>query len=675
MLLKKKPIADASSSLTPLEEPNNPASRDKVTLKAWIIGLLLIPILVFWVEYTEIVAAGPDLAAMSLPMASVFALLVLVGINALVVRVKPSWALTQADLVVIYTMTTIAVYISGIGMMQFLNPTLVGWWHFATPENNWSHWHQYVRSWAVPDTSVVAGYYNGRSNFFTAANLQAWLGPIVVWTAFIFVLLFCMFCIATLVRKHWVESERLTFPIVQIPLEITRNGGNTPFWRNPLLWAGMAVPLVLETINTVHFTIMPGMPYVALKPEASLQIDTHFTSPPWNSMGYTVLAFYPFVIGLTYLLAQDVSFSCWAFYLGKKAETIIATAFGFRDAGAGPAAQQIPYTNEQSVGAFIGVAIFSLLMARPALKESFRKVFRGDKSVDDSVEPISYRMAYIGIAVSGSMLIAFGVAMGLSPLLAVIFFGLFFVMALTFTRIRAEAGLPWGVGPGGLSHGNIVSFAGTEALSTQELTGLSFLNWFDSDWRCLPQPAMIEAMKMADATTPKKLNARMMTPAIFVAIVVGTLAAWASTLGIYYHFGADSASLEGWRTGQGHYQFDQLHSWLSSPQPMSLPRFEAAFIGLIVVAFLGTMRTRFVWWPLHPIGYAVANTGALDWIWFPILIGWLCKAVILRYGGIKFYRVCLPFFMGLFIGDYAISGILSLIFLATGHSGYRTFPI
>ena len=51
-----------------------------------MIGLLLIPLLVFWVEYTESVASGPDLAAMSLPMAVVFALLVLIPVNLLVKR-------------------------------------------------------------------------------------------------------------------------------------------------------------------------------------------------------------------------------------------------------------------------------------------------------------------------------------------------------------------------------------------------------------------------------------------------------------------------------------------------------------------------------------------------------------------------------------------------------------
>ncbi len=65
----------------------------------------------------------------------------------------------------------------------------------------------------------------------------------------------------------------------------------------------------------------------------------------------------------------------------------------------------------------------------------------------------------------------------------------------------------------------------------------------------------------------------------------------------------------------------------------------------------------------------------MTWIWFPVLLGWLFKTLILRYGGVKIYRQALPFFIGLVIGDYAISCLWALYFLATGHAGYRTFPI
>ena len=95
----------------------------------------------------------------------------------------------------------------------------------------------------------------------------------------------------------------------------------------------------------------------------------------------------------------------------------------------------------------------------------------------------------------------------------------------------------------------------------------------------------------------------------------------------------------------------------------------------MIVGALSVLRTRFVWWPLHPIGYAVGNTDTMTWIWFPTLLGWLFKTLILRYGGINLYRSALPFFLGLVLGDYAISGLWALFFLATGLPGYRTFPI
>ena len=121
----------------------------------------------------------------------------------------------------------------------------------------------------MPAPRVVADYYNGKSSFFTAAHLAGWAGAIGVWTGFLFVLLFCLYCIATLIRRQWVESEKLVFPIVQIPLEITRDGGDSPLWRSRLFWLGIGIPAVLESMAAVHFTLVPTFPYFPLKPEAS----------------------------------------------------------------------------------------------------------------------------------------------------------------------------------------------------------------------------------------------------------------------------------------------------------------------------------------------------------------------------------------------------------------------
>ena len=669
----QKPSAPSSSP--PAAAPSAASRWSGITVRAWVIGLLLIPLLDFWLEYTEIVASGPDLAAMSLPMAVLFALLVLIGINLLVKRVNSRWALSQAELLFIYTMNTVAIYIGGLGMMQFLTPALVGWKFYQTPQNKWNTWEHFVPRWATPDPAVIPGYYAGRTTFFAPETLLGWAQPIAVWTGFIFTLLFCFYCLSALLRKQWVDRERLVFPLVVIPLEITRDGGSSPLWRNKLLWAGVALPAVLESMAAIHFTLAPTFPYIPLKPEASLQLETNITAPPWNAIGYTPLAFYPLVIGLSYLLSLDVSFSCWFFYLLGKVQNVGATAFGFRDPGAGPTLAHMPYIAEQGVGAFLGLALFSLHLARPQLAEAWRKAFRGDNSVDDSGEPLSYRTAYIGLFVSFALLVGFTVALGLSLLVALIFWILFLLMGLTFTRIRAEAGLPWGHGPSGLSHGTLVSFAGTEAFTPRELTGFSFVRWFDTDWRCFGQPAGMEALKLADSAAPRPMNPRHVSIALFVAILVGTLAAWVSCLGIYYHYGAANASLNVWRTGQGRYGFDELQSWLTTARPLDSGRIAASGVGLAIVILLGFLRTRFSWWPLHPIGYAVGSTDTMGWIWFPVLLGWLFKSLILRYGGVGLYRQALPLFIGLVLGDYGISGLWALYFLASGHPGYRTFPI
>jgi hypothetical protein len=65
----------------------------------------------------------------------------------------------------------------------------------------------------------------------------------------------------------------------------------------------------------------------------------------------------------------------------------------------------------------------------------------------------------------------------------------------------------------------------------------------------------------------------------------------------------------------------------------------------------------------------------MQWLWFPMLLGWIFKALILRYGGMKGYRGALPFFLGLVLGDYTISGGLALFYTLVDAPGYRTFPI
>ena len=48
----------------------------------------------------------------------------------------------------------------------------------------------------------------------------AWAIPLFWWLSFVAVLFFVLFCIVVILRKQWVEKERLIFPLAQVPLQM-----------------------------------------------------------------------------------------------------------------------------------------------------------------------------------------------------------------------------------------------------------------------------------------------------------------------------------------------------------------------------------------------------------------------------------------------------------------------
>jgi hypothetical protein len=76
-------------------------------------------------------------------------------------------------------------------------------------------------------------------------------------------------------------------------------------------------------------------------------------------------------------------------------------------------------------------------------------------------------------------------------------------------------------------------------------------------------------------------------------------------------------------------------------------------VGAAGTTFLYIMRTRFWWWPFHPLGYAMGAAWPGMVYWSAFMTGWAAKALILRYGGAKAYARGRPFFLGLILGEFA----------------------
>jgi len=75
---------------------------------------------------------------------------------------------------------------------------------------------------------------------------------------------------------------------------------------------------------------------------------------------------------------------------------------------------------------------------------------------------------------------------------------------------------------------------------------------------------------------------------------------------------------------------------------------------IVFWAILTWMKSRFLWWPLHPIGFPIMATRVTDQIWFSVMIAWLIKVLVLKYGGTPLFRCSRLFFLGMILGAVTV---------------------
>lgn len=166
-----------------------------VTLRALIIGCILIPPNCYWVVQSEAVWGTTYLTIVSLFFNVIFTLLVLVGLNALGVQFAPKVALRQEELLTIYVMLCLGSSVAGNNFLENLVLSLGHAFWFATPENEWSElFFRFVPDWlAVKDKTALRGFYEGESSIYTVEYITVWLKPLAFWACFAIVLIFTLF--------------------------------------------------------------------------------------------------------------------------------------------------------------------------------------------------------------------------------------------------------------------------------------------------------------------------------------------------------------------------------------------------------------------------------------------------------------------------------------------------
>jgi Family of unknown function (DUF6785)/Domain of unknown function (DUF6784) len=635
-----------------------------VTWRSVGLALLILPLNAYWLIQMEIVRYSAHPTTVSLLFNAVFILLVLTAANVLAIRLVPRHAFTQAELLTTYSIICAGSCIAGHDGIQVLTPMISWPFQYATPTNNWEilFW-KHIPPWlSVRSDIVMRGYYEGSTNLYQWWILRAWARPVLAWGCFIVLLLLVMLAVNSALRRQWLDREHLMCPLVALPIEVTRP--RSSLFTNHIFWIGFALTAGVDTWNSFAFHY-PAMPRIPIEHQ---DLSIYFTARPWNAIGWTPRSFYPFMIGLGVLMPTDFLFSCWFFYLFWKVERVLSTALGWTDI------PQFPFINEQAFGAYAMFCLYGLWTSRRFIGALLRRTIHGagarsaDLSeadaglLDDSREPLPYRWA-VALAVVGFIaLVWFSVAAGMRGWVAVVFFVIYYGLALAITRMRAQFGAPVHdlhfVGPDTI----LPLAAGTRSFTDKDLTIFSLYFWFNRAYRNHPMPFQLEAFKLSDRTE-SPLRPQFLAQTI--GIVAGTAAAFWAMLQLQYDYGAAAKS-----GSFGAEAFNRLASWLNVPTAPNWMSTGAVGVGLVFTFILETMRLRFANWPFHPLGFAISGSWEMNLVWMPLLIAWLLKVVLLRYGTFKLLRRMIPFFLGLILGQFVVGSILNIVSIAMGIPSY-----
>jgi hypothetical protein len=636
------------------------------TPRAILLGLALIPLNCYLIVRLEKVLFGPYVSTISLFPNTITFLFFLVGANAILRRLTPRLALSGGEMMTLYTMLGISTGLAGLDGVTIIQEMIpYGAWYSGPPKSYEPLLRLFPPWLVVRDRSALLGYFYGDSSLYERAHLLAWAVPALAWTLFFTLFFWTLMCVNVLLRAQWQERERLTFPIVWLPLEMTaedtdaRAHPSSRFWRNPLLYLGFAPAFGLTLVNGLAF-LLPAFPKL---PIGETDLRPLMTTKPWIGIDWFPITFYPFVVGLGYLLPLDLLFSCWFGFLVFKAQMVVGNAMAW-DTKPG-----FPYTKEQGFGMVVCLAGYILWVARGHLAEVWQKAWAG-ASTAPSTEAISSRTALLGLVGGVIALSAFLMAGGAQWWVALLALVLLLTVALVVARIRAEFGPPVHdfhfIGPDEM----LPRLLGTAVFGPGDLTMLSTLLTVGRAHRGDPMPVGLEGLYLA--------HRRGFRPGpMFWACVLAAATSALGTIWAYSHqayvFGVGSKFAS--HGGYGEQVYSRLGDWVNKSRDVhgDLMALSAILVGFAACAALLALRARFFGWPLHPIGIAVATSWSIHLIWMPLLIAWLIKWIVLRFGGLPLYRRFLPFFYGLILGDCVMGTLWSLISVVFNMETYSFF--
>ncbi|MCY4570463.1 MAG: hypothetical protein OXD49_19420 [Candidatus Poribacteria bacterium] len=634
-----------------------PKNENRLSGRSFLLGTCFVIAICCIVSYAELVITYIQIGFLQLPPAVIGLFFFLVLGNRLLERLNDRFGLSPRELMCIYCMMLVASMISSRGVMEKLIPALIAVNYFTNETNSWDTlFFPHIKPWLIPFSPEQKGQATIAISFYEGIQTgdsipwRAWVEPLCVWGVLVFLVFTAFLCLAAILRKQWIENEKLTFPLVSLPLEFVHEGRG--FLRNRLMWLGFALPALIFTLNGFH-EIWPQIPNFPLR----YLLNPYFTERPFNAIAYTPIFLSFAAVGFFYLLPTQLLFSLWFFFLFTRFQDIVAAIFGWR-VSTMPLYPTRLYIGYQVAGAYIVLVISFIYMGFPHFRRVFRRAFTATKGAD-AEELLSDRTAVWVLIISLILAIVWCYTAGLNLGFAAFEILVYVcIIAVVMARSTAEGGLlmtETSFRPLDLYQ----LIANKAALGTQSLTVLSLLDAiFTRDQRGLILTGFLDGLKIRDRVG---MSYHSLVGVFVLGSTLAFLCAAVIHLWLPYTHGANymySYTYRGnplWAFQDNVAAMEGLGADLRTTGGLFFG------IGALVTTGLVILRMLYWWCPLHPLGYALSASWTLIVFWFPVFIAWGIKTPLLRYSGIRQYQRLRPFFLGMVFGEFSMAVIWTLI--------------
>ena len=628
-----------------------------MTLRAFIVGLLAVIAFSLLDTYCAIVQGYGWIASDCFPVGVVFIVVLLtVAGNLLIKLVRRAWALRQAELMLVWCMLTVAVAFTTAGTGRMLTGMIAGGTYLANrPDIAWendgsvSHAPASLLLSKNIDSEAVRQFYEAAPDG-GRVPWGRWLVPLAHWGVFLLMLYLGMLFAMSILRRQWVDVERLMFPLARIPLEFTEESGGpgllpTLFRRKPCA-VGLIAAAVFRLVRALPVILGGARPW-----QITVPLREAFTGTPLESADFHNFPILWIVIGLAYLVPADVSLSVWFFFLFGRMELLVAHWLALPEAGG----TWSPLMRWQQFGAYVAFLVGMLWMARRHLAGVVRAAFGFPGAPDDSKEPVPYRIALWGLLVCVAGCLAWYVYHGMRPLTALVVLGLIFCSHVVYARIVAQGGLPmtrnlWVMhraAEGLLGTGNI----GPQGALIATIQSGMLVTWAN----VVLAPMAANALRISEVFKKRR---RLLVPALFASLVVALVVTSWLVVDQAYSMGAANFSafhVPNYAYGEAHriIQGRSAGAQAFSPRPIA--------IGIGLMGFAMFMRARFYWWPIQSIGLLTCSSWHIHRLWFPFFLGWLAKVGIMKLAGGRALRTGRHFFIGFIIAEAFLDGASAVV--------------